>query len=252
MQNHKIPKGILVKNSLFLRTNQNKRSKMQQDNQLPIRGAIFDMDGTLVDNSAVHTRTFALFCARYGIQDWQQRIDGFFGMGNEEIMRRLFPEEVIRRRGVEELGREKEALYREIYAPEIQPVTGLVHLLDLLQKAGIRCAVGSSGCRENVEFVLEKCHIAPYFEVCVSGDMVTRCKPDPEIYLTAAEKLGLTPAECIVFEDARAGFEAARRAGAGRLVAIATTLSRSTLEEEHLADCVVADFAEIHSLQQLL
>jgi len=87
MQNHKIPKGIFVKNSLFLRTNQNKRSKMQQDNQLPIRGAIFDMDGTLVDNSAVHTRAFALFCARYGIQDWQQRIDGFFGMGNEEIMR---------------------------------------------------------------------------------------------------------------------------------------------------------------------
>ena len=72
--------------------------------------------------------------------------------------------------------------------------------------------------------------------------MVTRCKPDPEIYLTAAASLGVPPSECLVFEDAKAGIEAADRAGAGCIVAIATTLDRTTLETETAADLVVDDF----------
>lgn len=115
------------------------------------------------------------------------------------------PEEVIREKGTAALGDEKEAIYREIYAPEIEPMPGLVALLDKLRDAGIRCAVGSSGCRANVDFVLEKCDIESFFDAKINGDMVTRCKPDPEIYLTAAAALGLAPAECVVFEDAKAG-----------------------------------------------
>ena len=122
------------------------------------------------------------------------------------------PEEVIREKGLAALGDEKEAVYREIYAPEIEPMPGLVALLGKLRDAGIRCAVGSSGCRANVDFVLEKCDIESFFDAKINGDMVTRCKPDPEIYLTAAAALGLAPAECVVFEDAKAGIESARRA----------------------------------------
>ena len=98
---------------------------------------------------------------------------------------------------------------------------------------------------------MEKCGIADYFEVVISGDMVSRCKPEPEIYLTAAQALGLDPKECIIFEDARAGFESARRAGAGRLVAIATTLQQEVLVSERLADLVVGDFSEIRDVEQL-
>ena len=104
--------------------------------------------------------------------------------------------------------------------------TKLTDLLQKLRDAGIRCAVGSSGYKPNVDFVLEKCRIEPYFDARISGDMVSRCKPDPEIYLTAAAALGLPAAECVVFEDAPAGIEAARRAGAGHIVALATTLDR--------------------------
>ena len=186
-----------------------------------IKGAIFDMDGTLVDNTPVHIRAFEIFCERYGIRDWKEKLGQAYGMGNDDIMRLIMPAEVIREKGLAALAEEKESIYREIYAPEIVPMPGLTDLLQRLRDAGIRCAVGSSGYKPNVDFVLEKCRIEPYFDARISGDMVSRCKPDPEIYLTAAAALGLTAAECVVFEDAPAGIEAARRAGAEHIVALA-------------------------------
>lgn len=216
-----------------------------------IRAALFDMDGTLVDNSPVHVRAFEIFCARYGVEHWREKLAGAFGMGNDDIMRRVMPEEIIRQRGIEALSEEKEAIYREIYAPEIRPVEGLVELLGQLSRAGIRCAVGSSGCKTNVDFVLERCAIGGFFDATVSGDMVTRCKPDPEIYLTAAAALCVDPSECVVFEDAEAGIEAARRAGAGCIVALTTTLPRETLEHT-AADTIIDTFADLKDLEALL
>ena len=197
-----------------------------------IRGVLFDMDGVLVNNTQAHVKAFEIFCERYGVEDWQHKLQTAFGMGNDDIMRLILPEEIIREKGMKALGEEKEAIYREVYAPEIRPVRGLVELLEELRRRGIRCAVGSSGCRENVDFVL--------------------CKPDPEIYLLAAEGLHLPSAECLVFEDARVGITAARRAGAGRIVALATTLPRHTLATQSEADVVIDDFASITDLNTLL
>lgn len=219
--------------------------------QSPYRAALFDMDGTLVDNSEVHVRAFELFCNRYRVSDWREKLNRAFGMGSDDIMRMLLPEAVIEQKGLKALGDEKEKIYREIYAPEIRPVAGLVALLELLNRSGIRCAVGSSGCRDNVEFVLDKCNIGTFFEARISGDMVTRCKPEPEIYITAANALGVKIEECIIFEDARAGFEAAKRAGAGLIVGISTTLKKEKIEAEKLADIVVEDFTEIDAISKL-
>jgi len=215
------------------------------------KAAIFDMDGTLVANSPVHIRAFEIFCARYGVTDWREKLANGFGMGNDDIMRLVMPEEVIREKGLAALADEKEAIYREIYAPDIRPVEGLKELLERLRAAGIPCAVGSSGCKANVDFVLDSCAIRPYFDAAISGDMVSRCKPDPEIYLTAAAALGLPAAECVVFEDAPAGIEAARRAGAGHIVALATTLDRAALAQTD-ADRVIDDFRDITDLDALL
>ena len=209
------------------------------------KAALFDMDGTLVDNTLAHMRAFEIFCARYGVTGWKEKLSQAFGMGNDDIMRLIMPAELIRERGLASLAEEKEAIYREIYAPEIRPVEGLVPLLESLRAAGVRCAVGSSGCRANVDFVLEKCRIGEFFDARISGDRVTRCKPDPEIYLTAAAALGMAPAECVVFEDAKAGIESARRAGVGRIVALATTLPREVLERETDADRVIDTFADL-------
>ncbi len=217
-----------------------------------IKAALFDMDGTLVDNTAVHLRAFDIFCTRYGAADWRRNIEGAFGRGNDDIMRALLPEAVIREKGLQQLADEKEAIYREIYAPEIVPVPGLVELLGRLRDAGIRCAVGSSGCRDNVDFVLSRCGIEEFFELRVDGGMVSHCKPNPEIYLTAVASLGLPPAECVVFEDARVGIEAAKRAGAGRIVALTTTLDRTTLESSTAADLIIDDYRDIGDLAPLL
>lgn len=202
------------------------------------------MDGVLVDNAEMHLLAFERFCKRFGVAGWQERFSSAFGMGNDDIMRMLLPADVVEQYGTQALSDEKEAIYRELYAPTIRPVEGLLPLLERLRKAGIRCAVGSSGCRANVDFVLEKCGIAQFFEERVSGDSVTRCKPDPEIYFTAAARLGLAPEECLVFEDAKAGIEAATRAGVHHTIALATSLTREELQQTRAA-FIVKDFTEV-------
>ncbi len=216
-----------------------------------IQGVLFDMDGVLVDNARVHVEAFGIFCRRYGVEGWEQKLSTAFGMGNDDIMRLILPERIIREKGLQALAAEKEAIYREIYEPAIRPVAGLPELLAQLHAAGIGCAVGSSGPRENVDFVLDKCGIRDFFTAIVNSDQVKRCKPDPEIYRTAAAKLGLEPATCLVFEDAEAGIESARHAGAGRIVALATTLSREKLRTT-AADRIIGDFTEITDLNDLL
>lgn len=216
-----------------------------------IRGVLFDMDGVLVDNARIHVEAFGIFCRRYGVEGWEQKLSTAFGMGNDDIMRLILPERVIREKGLAALAAEKEAIYRGIYAPSIRPVAGLCELLARLNAAGVPCAVGSSGPRENVGFVLDACGIRGFFTAIVDSDQVKHCKPDPEIYRTAAAKLGLNPAGCLVFEDAPAGIESARRAGAGRIVALATTLSREALQTADV-DRIIGDFTEITDLNDLL
>lgn len=209
-----------------------------------IKGVIFDMDGVLVNNMAVHFEAFAAMAERYNLTAEQGAdFTHLNGRGNDDIIKALFPAELVAARGVESLAAEKEALYREIYAPTIRPTAGLRELLAELKEGGIRCAVGSSGPKENVAFVLEKCEIEPYFEVRISGDMVTRCKPDPEIFLTAAAKLGLRPEECLVFEDAISGVMAAKAAGM-RVIALTSTHTREQLSA-HSPERIVEDFTSL-------
>ena len=183
-----------------------------------LKGLLFDMDGVLVDNLDIHRAAFAEFFRRHGVERSFDELNRHFGRGNDDIMGDLMPRDIVERVGVHALGEEKEAIYREIYAPTISPVAGLREFLAASHEAGLRAAVGSSGFKANVDFVLDKCDIRGYFSATVAGDQVTRCKPDPEIYLTAAAKLGLEPGECVVFEDAEAGIEAAKRAGITELI----------------------------------
>lgn len=209
-----------------------------------VKGIIFDMDGVLVNNMAVHFQAFAAMAERYNLSA-EEGVDftHLNGRGNDDIITALFPAEIIAAKGIQALADEKEALYREIYAPTITPNKGLITLLNDIHKAGLRCAVGSSGPRENVEFVLRKCNIEPFFEVRISGDMVTHCKPNPEIFLSAATQLGLEPSECLVFEDAISGVTAAKVAGM-KVIALTTTHTRRQLEEVG-AEMIVDDFTPI-------
>lgn len=207
------------------------------------------MDGVLVDNMAIHQEAFAQYCAQYNITGLREIIDRCSGMGNDEIMREVFPAEVIEQKGIAALAYEKEALYREIYAPVIKPVEGLEDLLKSLKERGLKIAVGSSGCKLNVEFVLRACGIEEYFDALVYEELVTKCKPDPEIYLTAISKLGLKAEECVIFEDAKFGIRAARSAKVAKVVGVATTLSAETLRTQTDVDEVIDNYlGEIQSI----
>ncbi len=210
-----------------------------------IKGILFDMDGVLVDNMDVHTLAFDRFCVQYGAEEVGERLRNFAGMGNGDIMRQVLPAEVVESKGIEALSVEKEAIYRQIYAETIEPVAGLIDLLKEFKAQGIKCAIGSSGCRENVEFVVERCGLSDYFSAFVYSDLVTRCKPDPEIYLTAARLLDLAPEECLVFEDALVGVESARNAGVAKVIALSTTLTAEQLQQNSTADEIVTDFTEL-------
>lgn len=217
-----------------------------------LKGLLFDMDGVLVNNLDIHRQAFAEFFRRYGVERTFDELNRHFGRGNDDIMGELMPAEIVARVGIRELGNQKEAIYREIYAPTITPQAGLIEFLEEAEREGLVSAVGSSGFMANVDFVLDKCAIRRFFTATVAGDQVTRCKPDPEIYLTAAAKLGLKADECIVFEDAEAGIEAGKRAGM-RVVALATTFDRAFLERTD-ADLIINDFRDISvaKLRELL
>jgi beta-phosphoglucomutase-like phosphatase (HAD superfamily) len=124
-----------------------------------LKGLLFDMDGVLVNNLEVHRAAFAEFFRRYGVERSFDELSRVFGKGNDDIMGELMPRDVVERVGIRELGNEKEAIYREIYAPIIVPQPGLLDFLAESEREGLSVAVGSSGYRANVEFVLDKCNI---------------------------------------------------------------------------------------------
>lgn len=184
-------------------------------------GLIFDLDGVVVDSNPVHMASWQKYLRRCGAELPENFERLMYGRRNDDIVRDLFgaaldPEEVERR------GAEKEAVYREMMGPVLEKhlVPGVVSFLG--RHRDVPMAVATNGERANADFVLEGGGVRRYFRVVVDGGQVSRPKPDPEIYLRAAALLGLPPADCIVFEDSRAGVEAARSAGA-RVVALTTT-----------------------------
>ena len=108
------------------------------------------MDGVLVNNTRAHVRAFEIFCKRYGVEEWQRKLQTSFGMGNDDIMRQILPEEIIREKGLKALGEEKEAIYREVYPPQIRPVRGLEDLLEELRRRGIPCAVRRAAAKTSI------------------------------------------------------------------------------------------------------
>ena len=212
---------------------------------MQIKGALFDMDGVLVDNAHMHIKAFDVLYDRYNVpQEERKNVMDYMGQGLSECISHLLPPHIIEVYGIDFMCQEKERIYREIYAPEIRPIRGLVNLLAFLNANDIRCAVGSSACLENVEFVLRECGISEYFDAIVSSDSVTKCKPDPEIYLTAAARLGLAAGECIVFEDAMVGIRSAKAAGVDHVIALTTSYSISELESES-PEYIIDDFTKV-------
>ncbi len=205
-----------------------------------IKAVIFDMDGVLVVNDAQHEESFAIWCTRHGMVMPENFLKTYYGMGNDDIFRGLLGRELSSEE-IERYSSEKEAIYREIYAPVATPTSGLVELMEALQERGIKMAVGSSGIIENIDMVLDRCNIRKYISAISHRDAVARAKPAPDVFLYAAKLLGVSAEECFVFEDSFAGVEAARAANM-RLGVLATSFPRDKHTDY---DIIIDDFTQI-------
>ncbi len=216
----------------------------------PKRAFIFDMDGTIVDNMSFHTAAWIAFFQRRG-QDIDP--DAFFlataGRHGHEVMRAYLGEH-LRDAEVEQLICEKEALYRDLYAPHRKTVAGFDQLVALARAPGVALAVASAAPTANIDFTLDGLDLRRHFGVVVGAADVARGKPNPDVFLLAAERCGVAPEHCIVFEDAPLGVEAARRAGM-RAVALTTTLPAAAFDQFDNVIHISNDFSAL-SIDALL
>jgi beta-phosphoglucomutase family hydrolase len=240
---HSIAKNGVLKRTIYL---QNFFSNIDQNMDKNI-AALFDMDGVLVDSNPYHKIAFQNFLKQHEITLTDDELaTHVYGRTNKEIMPYIFGN-AFKAEQSEKWAGEKESLFRELYKEDIRPVAGLVPFLEELKKAGIRMAVGTSAPIANLDFILDKINVRHYFDALLHSGDVTHGKPNPEIYLNAAARLGINPTSCVVFEDSLAGVRAGLNAGM-KVIGITTTHSREELESAHL---VINDFTEL-SVEQVL
>lgn len=206
----------------------------------PLKALIFDVDGTLMDSDPVHMQAFATILEPYGFT-----VDHAFyrrqivGKTNARIFGDLFPD-----RSAEELERmadEKEALYRRM-ATSLVPLEGLPELLDWANARGLPLAIVTNGPRLNLAHAVESLHLEGRFPVMIAREDVAEGKPHPMPYLTALEKLGISAADAVAFEDSPSGVMAASRAGI-HTFGVLTGVSAEDLREAGAHD-TIAHFAD--------
>jgi len=203
--------------------------------------AIFDWDGVVVDSSDYHEESWERLADEEGLELPPDHFERSFGMKNEVIIPDLLgwtddPDEIHR------LCRRKAKLYQELVEEKgISPLPGVEPFLQRLESVGMQCVVASSTPRDNLERALDATGLSDYFDDLVCGTDTDKSKPHPEPFVLAAERAGVEPDRCVVFEDAHVGIEAARRANM-MVIGVATTHPAESFED---ADRVVERLDEL-------
>jgi len=203
------------------------------------RGVIFDMDGVLIDSGAHHRAAWAALLEDEGVASTDTAWRLTIGRPAEEaaaliLGRTLAPEEARR------LAERKRAHYTRLVARGVQAIPGVSAFVAELERLGVKRAVATSATRSDVQRLLGELGLRERFDVVVAADDVRWGKPNPEVYLRAAEGLGLRTAECLVFEDALVGVHAARNAGM-RVIGVTTAHTGRELIEAG-AERAIANF----------
>ncbi|MFY0687494.1 MAG: HAD family phosphatase [Cyclobacteriaceae bacterium] len=193
-----------------------------------MKAAIFDMDGTMVDNMNVHHKAWQKKLSQYGMDltfdEVKEKVHGI----NEEILERLFGDKYTPEQR-KQISWEKEEAYREIFLDQLALIDGLPDFMDQLDRKGIIMSVASAAPPENVDFVLDNLALRDRFQTILHSRDVKNGKPHPEIYLKTCELLGIAPTDGVVFEDSPTGAKSAEAAGC-RIVIVTTTHERDEFD----------------------
>lgn len=218
-------------------------------NDTPAGALIFDMDGTIVDNMRFHEDAWGALLKAHGLPfDADEFFHRTAGMASDEILRPLFPhaasDEITR------LGHDKEIFYREAYRAHVVALPGLFDLMGRADAAGIPMALASAAPPGNIDVVVDALGIRSRFATIIAPSQGFRGKPNPDLFLGAAERMKVAPESCVVFEDAPNGIEAARRAGM-RAVAMLTMLDADAFGAYGNVIASAKDFAALDGLPAL-
>jgi beta-phosphoglucomutase len=184
---------------------------------------IFDLNGTMINDMEYHTKGW--------LHVLNNDLGGNFSYGqvkkemygkNSEVIKRFFGPDRFTNEELNDLSEEKERRYRKEFLPELKLLPGLDQFLQKAKDAGVKMAIASAAIPSNIDFVLDGLHIRDYFGAIVSAHDVVESKPHPETFLKAAKLLGVPPTDCLVFEDAPKGAEAAQNAGMKTIVLTTT------------------------------
>ena len=200
------------------------------------------MDGTLVDNTPYHFKSWQALFKKYSlgqlsIDTYHQEISGIPIM---DTLKRLFP--IYNQEQLRALLKEKEGLYKSLYGPFAAPINGLEKFLTELKNASVKMAMASSATVDDINFILSHVPIRDDFNAIIDGTSVSKSKPNPQIFLKAAEELNARPEDCVVFEDSIAGIKAANAAGM-KVVGITTGNTADKLQPSNL---VITDYTDLN------
>jgi beta-phosphoglucomutase family hydrolase len=210
---------------------------------LDAKAFLFDLNGTMVDDMLYHIKSWHTILNELGAQISLEKTKTECYGKNDELLERVFPNRFT----IEEkkkLSFAKEQKYQEEYFPNLQLLPGLDAFLKMGQANNISMAIGSAAIQFNIDFVLDNLKIRDYFGAIVSADDVLVSKPHPETFLSCAAKLQIEPADCIVFEDAVKGVEAALNAN---MRCIVLTTMHHADEFSHFPNVVkiIKDYTEL-------
>jgi beta-phosphoglucomutase len=215
-------------------------STSRRTTAMPNPAVIFDVDGVLVDSYQAHFASWRQLYRELGRDYSEAAFASDFGRRSGDILRRTLGEGVTDEQ-VREWDERKESLFRDLLRENFTPMDGAMELIDALAAGGFLLAVGSSAPPENIELTLEKLGRRARFVAVVAGKDVTRGKPDPQVFQLAAQRLGASPQQCAVVEDAVHGIEAAQQAGMVG-IALTGTASRAQLAK---ADLIIDSLREL-------
>lgn len=207
-----------------------------------IKALVFDMDGVIIDSEPIQCEIAVEVLRSFGGEPREHEIHEFVGVTNQAMWPILKERHKLDATVEEMLERHQEYKKRRFSQERIEPIDGIRDLIKKAVDSGLKIALATSSPKFLAEHILKSTGMLPWFDVLVTADDITRSKPDPEIYLKAAQLLGIDPGSCVAIEDAELGMQSAKSAG---MRVIAFLNPNSGKQDTSKADFVVSSIRDI-------